>query len=173
MSYEVNRAWSDKYLDQITAEIGKLIIKPSSRAMDIEQATDLVCTVPDGFAVAARLRRPDARKYIGEFTIRASGTVSEYDKILSGQGASWLFYGHMDESGELEAWWVIDLALFKATAPSIEPIRRKGFFSFKLTDFPLGMVVASHLGRGGQSLLQLRNGQIRPATAPATATMAA
>ena len=117
-TYEINREFADKHLPQVQKIIAEEITSVSSFEEDTKQATDLiVITCPRG-QVAVRIRRPGyAERYPWEFTIRFRAANmnyhTEYQKILDEGWADWLFYGHLNQEGQIFRWFLIDLDVFR------------------------------------------------------------
>lgn len=118
MSYMSNRLWSDQFLPEIQAIVGRHLLQPSPEPLDQHHATDLMMLDARDMRVAARVRRPGyAHRYPYQFTLRSalpSGAPTELGKIIEGKG-DWLFYGHAsDREPGLSNWWLIDLRAFRA-----------------------------------------------------------
>jgi hypothetical protein len=118
MSYDSDRAWSDRYIGAIRQIVGPLLLEPASFEVDTKQATDLVVLRARDHMIAARIRRSGyADRYPYEFTIRShrdSGARTELEKLVDGWG-DWFFYGHADADNQsLSRWMVIDLHSWRA-----------------------------------------------------------
>ncbi|WP_439521091.1 hypothetical protein [Marivita sp.] len=115
--YDINRTWSDQFIPEIKRIVGAELLKVASNTLDQTQATDLVMLDAQDMRIAARVRRPGyAERYPHQFTIRSglpSGAPTELNKIVNGYG-DLMFYGHSDEFGRLDSWWLIDLRAFRA-----------------------------------------------------------
>ena len=116
MSYQSDRAWSDRWIPEIRRLVGPFLLVPSSFEVDTKQAADLVVLTGRDLTVACRIRRAGyAEQFPDQFTIRAvrgSGATTELEKVVNGFG-DWLFYGH--ECGEsIAPWMLINLAHFRA-----------------------------------------------------------
>lgn len=117
-SYQLDRAWSDKFLPAIKHIVGPYLLEPAPFELDARESTDLIVLRARDLRIAARVRRHGyAEKYRFEFTLRAqrdSGQVTELTKIVNGFG-DWFFYAHADASEATFAlWWLIDLHAFRA-----------------------------------------------------------
>lgn len=149
MSYEVNRAWSDRFIPRLKYLIGPQLLEVSSFDVDTQQAADLVVMRAKDQMIAARVRRHGyAERYPYEFTVRSaldSGAKTELSKMVDGFG-DWMFYGHASaDDQDIERWWLIDLHAWRAAL-----IRNRGdltmyqksnhdgthFVSFDLRSFP-------------------------------------
>lgn len=120
MTYQDDRAFSDRYLAQLCRLIGPHLLVPSSLEQDMKEAADLVVLRARDLTIACRVRRPMkdyAVRFPNEFTIRSrrdSGASTEFDKIINGWG-DWLFYGHATSTfPQIAPWWLIDLSAFRA-----------------------------------------------------------
>ncbi|NCC68746.1 MAG: hypothetical protein EOM14_11245 [Clostridia bacterium] len=116
--YAEDREWSDLYLPAVKRIIGPLLLEETSFEVDTRQAADLIVLKARHMMIAARVRRFGyADRYPWEFTIRShrdSGAKTELQKIVDGFG-DWMFYGHAGiMPGEIDRWFVIDLAKFRA-----------------------------------------------------------
>lgn len=117
-NYAEDREWSDSLIPTIKQIVGPLLLEESSFDVDTKQATDLILMRARDMMIAARVRRFGyAERYPWEFTIRShrdNGTKTELQKIVEGFG-DWMFYGHAGiMPGEIDRWFVIDLAKFRA-----------------------------------------------------------
>ena len=118
-SYNENRTWSDKYIPAICKIVGPYLLTPSDFRKDTTQATDLLVLDARDMRIAARVRRKSKyyNQYKYEFTLRSrvkSGATTELEKVVNGLG-DWLFYGFAGDDGiEIDDWWLIDLAAFRA-----------------------------------------------------------
>lgn len=120
MSYSDDRVFSDRYLDQVRAILGPMVLTVSTDEEDMEEATDLtVLRAASNFRVGVRIRRQNAARWAGEFTIRSkrsSGAKTELRKIMEGWG-DWLFYAIAADDNNLavgfHVWTVIDLDSFR------------------------------------------------------------
>lgn len=116
--YVEDREWSDLYIPAVKQIVGPLLLEETSFEVDTNQAADLIVMKARDMMIAARVRRPGyAERYPWEFTIRSyrdNGTKTEMQKIVDGFG-DWMFYGHAGiVPGEIDRWFVIDLAKFRA-----------------------------------------------------------
>jgi hypothetical protein len=126
MTYNENRAWSDRFIPEIKRIIGPRLLMVTPDHIDRTQAADLMVFTAQNVTIAARVRRHGFfEQYPHDFTLRSrydSGVETEMSKICDGWG-SWMLYGHANESEtELRAWMLIDLAAFRA-----HMIRRNSF----------------------------------------------
>lgn len=116
-NYERDRAWSDQFIPQIKSIVGAHLLQAAPDALDMRQATDLLMLDGKDMRIAARVRRPGyAERFPHQFTIRSSlpsGGETELAKIVNGHG-DWMFYGHANEWGGLDRWWLLDLRAFRA-----------------------------------------------------------
>lgn len=120
MSYGKDRAWSDKYLAQVSNILGQcadcfLCIEIASEERDTQQATDMVLLVSGAGTIAVRLRRASC-KY-RDLTIRSrrsSGHETELAKIQNGW-AEWYFYGWLDDQERIAEWILVDLRVLRAS----------------------------------------------------------
>jgi len=118
MSYETDRAWSDRFIPAMKRIIGPHLLEPSSVEIDTKQAADLVVFRARDVTIACRVRRFGyADRYPFEFTIRSardSGARTELEKLTDGWG-DWMFYGHAAEhTPTIERWWLLDLSAWRA-----------------------------------------------------------
>ena len=118
MTYDRNRAWSDRFLPHVKEIIGPHLLEVTPDQIDQQQAADLMVLTARDLRIAVRVRRPGfAERYPYQFTIRAkldSGAKTELSKIVDGWG-DWMLYGHSDASEQrLSAWWLLDLHAFRA-----------------------------------------------------------
>lgn len=118
MSYESDRAWSDRCLPHVTAIVGQRLLVPAPIERDRNEATDLIVLHGRNVTIAVRLRRAAKYlgKYPGQFTIRSdreSGAKTELAKIIDGWG-DWLFYGYGTDAGDIPEWMLVDLTIFRA-----------------------------------------------------------
>lgn len=127
-SYQVNREWSNRFLQTIRTIVGPQLLVPAPLEVDQKEATDLIVLRARDMRIACRVRRPGyADDYPNEFTIRSrldNGHDTELKKIVNGF-ADWMFYGHAldeNESTIIEPWWLIDLDAFRVH------LERDGFF---------------------------------------------
>lgn len=154
--YHKARSWSDRYLDQVRALIGRHLLRISTEEEDTQQATDLVMLETGRQQIGVRLRRPGyAERYPWDFTIRArvpSGAETELDKILGG-AADLFFYGHVNEEGTIHRWFLIDLHVFRNAVIENRLIQRRSRevpnhdgtagLAFDIRDFPQELLVAA------------------------------
>jgi hypothetical protein len=160
VTWETDKAWSDRFVPEIKSILGGVLIDAADPDDDALRNTDLITlTLRGGVRVACRIRKHHyLSKYGDEFTIRCSrpsGTETEIDKLLSGWG-DYLFYGFADETeSRLAAWLVGDLHVFRrwlhryyqAYGESPGDMRRNhdgssAFFAFGIYDVGRGFIVA-------------------------------
>lgn len=137
MSYQHDRAWSDRYIPQLRTLIGPYLLAPSSLEQDTKEAADLVVLRARDLTIACRVRRPGyAMDFPNQFTIRSkrsSGVTTEFEKIIDGWG-DWFFYGHATSTfPEIKPWWLIDLSSFRSHL-----IRRTSRTAIKTDELPNG-----------------------------------
>ncbi len=152
-TYDINRAWSDRYIPAIKGIVGPLLLEESSFDVDTKQATDLIVLNARDKMIAARVRRSKyAASFPYDFTIRSqldSGTKTELQKIVDGF-ADWMFYGHANEKSEgFSRWMVINLAALRAAlirgkAPCTKHSNGDGthFIAFDIRNLPQDCLVA-------------------------------
>lgn len=149
-AYDIDRQWSDKYIQPMKQIIGPLLLEPSPFDVDTKQATDLIVLRARDHMIAARVRRAGyADSYPYDFTIRSardSGAKTELEKIVNGF-ADWMFYGHAEkDSNGFSRWMVINLHSFRAALIRHQhhPIKYKEksngdgthFIAFDVRSFP-------------------------------------
>lgn len=92
--YEINRAWSDRFLPKVKRQIGAHILMVAPDDIDQKLATDLMMLDARDTRVAVRIRRPGYHsRYPNQFTIRSkvtSGAPTELNKVVNGHG-DWMF----------------------------------------------------------------------------------
>ena len=166
--YAEDRLWSDAHIDQVKQIVGPHLVECSPFEIDTKEATDLIVLQNKFVRIACRLRRPGyERQYAREFTIRSdrsSGVRTELAKIIDGWG-NWFFYGHVHERGHIHLWWLLDLAIFRATL-----IRRSDhvrchtkpnrdgtttFLAYEIDSFPKSLVIACSDNLHKQGKLEL------------------
>lgn len=112
--YELDRSWSDAYVEEINRVVrkvaGKIItIQQSDSVRDRRDGVDYEVTVSSG-DIACRVRRAD-RFTFRDFTItttRPSGVTPEIDKLGSRQGPRWYLYAWAADGRFLE-WIFVDV----------------------------------------------------------------
>jgi hypothetical protein len=120
MSYQSDRAWSDRFIPAIKRIVGPHLLEPSSLKVDTQQAADLVVLTGRNLTIAARVRRPGyAERHPFEFTMRAhrtSGARTELQKIIDRWG-DWFLYGHAinEADPEIGRWMIVDLHSFRSS----------------------------------------------------------
>jgi len=124
--YSEDREFSDKFLPQLGVLLATAFVgtQAADWVRDTRHATDLVLTTDKlesltaaakTVSAACRVRRPYWP--ISEFTISEdrippSPGLTELQKILSGNGPSYLVYAVATTPGELRSWFVGDLKVF-------------------------------------------------------------
>lgn len=115
-TWEINKAWSDKYIPEIKHILGLYLIGEAPQEEDACRNTDLIVLRLESVRIGCRIRRPGyADIYGNEFTIRTSrpsGMKTELTKIIEGWG-DYFFYGHAGNDGLLSAWALCDLKSFR------------------------------------------------------------
>lgn len=114
MNYRDDRTWSDRFIPAIKRIVGPFVLEISSVEADQEEASDLTIIKAEGISIACRVRRPGyAVRYGSQITFRyarPSGAKTEWEKIIFGGFADWMFYGHSNASeDDLELWWLVNL----------------------------------------------------------------
>ncbi|MCP3898610.1 MAG: hypothetical protein GY707_02625 [Desulfobacteraceae bacterium] len=160
-NYQKQREWSDKYLGQIKNIVGPLMLEESSFEIDTQQATDLVMVKGKNKDIACRVRKPGYfNNFKYEFTVRKKnkyGYNTELRKIINGY-ADWAFYGHVNKSDEIHAWYVIDLNVFRSnliSRPDFIKLHRKEqsnklsgdtqFSAFDIRSFTKNILIATNI----------------------------
>lgn len=115
MGWQDDKAWSDRYLDEVKGILGRVLIGPAPEEDDRERNTDLIVLKMDSVRIACRIRREEYfRKFPHQFTIRTSrpnGNKTELAKIVEGWG-DYFFYGFGGTDSLL--WWGLgDLKAFR------------------------------------------------------------
>lgn len=114
--YAKDRSWADKFIPHMCRIIGPRLLVPSDFTVDANEATDLIVLDAKDKRIACRLRRPSAKRYPYDFTIRYSrpnGVKTEYAKFVDRFG-DWMFYGHVSEHEQfIERWMIIDLEAWR------------------------------------------------------------
>ena len=115
-AWEQDKAWSDKFLDEIKGILGRLLISASPAIEDKQHNTDLIVLKLESVRIACRVRKfKYFDSYSDELTIRSSrpGADTELRKIIEGWG-DYFFYGFADqEDSRLVKWIVVDLKKFR------------------------------------------------------------
>lgn len=161
MSWQAEKAWSDRFLVDIKRILGEYLIGEPPKEEDAERNTDLMVLRMDAVRIGCRVRRHKYyAAYSGEFTIRAglpSGAKTELTKIIEGWG-DYFFYGfsNEDQTG-LHAWALADLKAFRlwfnrslvlnnGRVPGQSQGNYDGsstFIAFRWNELPEGFLVAS------------------------------
>lgn len=164
MPFDRDFDWQRALIPQIKRVCANYLIGEAPVQEDMERNTDLIVLRLDPIRVACRLRRYDyllrrgaQGPYADQFTIRSgrpSGVRTELQKVLSGWG-DYLFYGFASsDGGELAAWVLGDLSVFRLWHHQ-ELARRKRpwtnetngdgsstFCAYRLCDLPPEFVVS-------------------------------
>jgi len=128
VSFDTDKAWSDRFIPSIKSIVGPLMLEPSSLEVNTKQAADLVVLTGRNLTIACRIRRHKyAARYPRQFTIRSerkSGAFTELKKFVDGWG-DWMFYGFESapDSTEVLPWYVIDLNAFRAAMVRNDKVR--------------------------------------------------
>jgi hypothetical protein len=116
MSWQSDKAWSDKFIPMICKIVGPHLLVPAPFQRDANEASDLIVLIARDLTLACRVRRHGFSRYFNQFTIRsgrASGTKTEFDKIAEGWG-DWMFYGHANEvENGFDCWNLLDLRAWR------------------------------------------------------------
>lgn len=110
-----DKKWSDQFIPEIKGILGQILISEAPLTEDREHNTDLMVFKMDSVRIGCRIRRKQYMNYVGQFTIRCSrpsGQKTEMAKILEGWGDIF-FYGFEGDDGELGAYGVGDLSVFR------------------------------------------------------------
>jgi hypothetical protein len=107
---ESRRLFGDSHIGEVKAilangfkfDVSK--IKTAGWEDDTQRATDLI--LPNGATVAMRIRQHKYRQYMGQFTLRTSGRISELQKVEAGL-VGFIFYGFEDAEGRLSEWFLM------------------------------------------------------------------
>jgi hypothetical protein len=137
-------SWERKWINPCRQIIGYYAMTPASVEQDIREATDLIILRTGGLAVACRMRRPGYQKFRYDITItcrRETGTPCEYNKMIEGGFADWLFYGHAIGSEfrvkNVKPYYILDLSVCRhwirqyhgpELGPNQDPIGRRCWF---------------------------------------------
>lgn len=155
-----DKAWSDRYLLAVKRILGEHLIGPPPKEEDELRNTDLIVLRMEAVRIGVRIRRQEYHEeYGGEFTMwcgRPRGTKTELRKIIEGWG-QYFFYGFGDTGGDLTAWGLGDLNVFRGwfneslasnggRAPGVRKSNQDGssdFMAFRWLQLPPEFVVAS------------------------------
>lgn len=117
MSWQNDKAWSDRFIPQIKRILGQHLIATADWRQDTRENSDLLVFECTPFRVACRIRRHaflQTNPY--EFTIRASRpseNKTELAKIMEGWG-NFFFYGFSNKAEtEVVNWFIGDLNIFR------------------------------------------------------------
>lgn len=118
MGFKEDKYYSDLFLEEIKAILGRVFIGTAPFEKDVSENTDLLVLKALGGTFACRIRKNRFSGPFGDqFTLRykrASGAATEYDKMMQGFG-DFMFYGFADERDEhIANWTVIDLNVVRA-----------------------------------------------------------
>jgi hypothetical protein len=149
--YLDDRPWSDRFLPQVRAIVGPLVLVEAPADEDKKRATDLMSIVK---RIAVRIRKPGySDRYKYQFTIRAkrdTGAITELSKIIAGWG-DWMFYGHSDSDERVIAlWWLIDLKCWRYERELVKSEDRENgdgtyLKAFDVRHFSPSILIASSL----------------------------
>lgn len=108
-------AWSDRFMPEVKAILGRHLFATASLSLDRHEACDIIAR---NDKIAVRIRRPAYQRYQTQFTLRSgrdSGSKAELEKIIDGY-ADYLFYGFESGCcpGTLGTWHLISLRAFRA-----------------------------------------------------------
>jgi len=158
-NWEVDKRWSDKHLPEIKKILGLYLIGEPPQEEDERRNTDLMVLKMEAVRIGCRIRKKEWIRYRDEFTIRKSrpsGMKSEISKIIEGWG-DYFFYGFGDDAGNLLAWTLADMKIFrlwfareiaglnKGIIPGVTKKNGDGssdFLIFRWDDLPPNFVVA-------------------------------
>lgn len=115
--YTTNRQWSDKFLPEMKATLGRHFIGEAPKEEDAFHNTDLIVLKLEPLRFACRVRRYQYyEQYKGEFTFRAAlpnGGKTELAKIIEGWGDYFFYsFANADETA-LHSWIIGDLKVFR------------------------------------------------------------
>jgi len=150
-----DKHWSDRFLPEIKAIVGRYLLMAAPEIEDIERNSDLITLQMNTVRVACRIRRPEYIQYGDEFTIRCRrthGGKTELEKIIEGWG-DYLFYGIADvDEQRLRCWALLDLRVFRS------------WWSSQLWQLPEGVMPGTlhHNSDGSSSFLVFRYSDLPP-----------
>lgn len=160
-SWQDDKRWSDRFLPEIKAILGQILIGEAPERDDQERNTDLIVLRLDAVRIGCRIRKFDQIRYADEFTIRAgrpSGAKTELAKVIEGWG-DYFFYGFADAKEQsLHRWIVGDLKAFRiwhsrelvrnnGQAPGFRKQNHDGsssFCAYRWADIPRFVVSHNH-----------------------------
>lgn len=160
-SWEYDKRFSDRYLDEIKSILGVYLIGEPPVEEDEQRNTDLIVLRMEAVRIGCRIRRHHyLHRYADEFTIRSgrpSGVKTEITKIIEGWG-DYFFYGFENETGTgLARWTLADLNVFRiwhsrqlyqsgGVMPGVAQANGDGssaFRAFRWSQLPRDLVVAT------------------------------
>lgn len=159
-NFDQNKHWSDQFLPEIKGILGLHLIGEPPIEEDLSHNTDLIVLKMEPVRIACRIRRNSYSDYYSDFTIRAvlpSGGKTELSKIVEGWG-DYIFYGHDEGSGNLKAWAIGDLNIFrlwfttylaknKGCLPGILKKNHdlsSNFYVYKWKELPINFIIAKY-----------------------------
>lgn len=157
--WRADKRWSDRFLPDIKAILGRALIAEPPVEEDAEHNTDLIVLRLDAVRIACRVRKYQyIARYGDQFTIRRArpnGAKTELSKIIEGWG-DYLFYGFSDaEETGIERYVLGDLKAFRLwyvrrLYAGVKPGQRRenndsssNFLAFTVGEIP-GFVVDSN-----------------------------
>lgn len=159
MSWQDDKRWADAYVSRIKETLGRELIVESSADEDQKHATDFKVLVVKPYRFAYRLREHRyLEKYAHDFTIRsrrASGTPTEYHKILKEKVVDFYFFAFSaPEGADLAAWVIIDMNRFRDLYdPDLFEIMEKPnrdgrshFMAYQVSSLPRAVIKAASDG---------------------------
>ena len=117
-NWQQGKQWSDRFLPEIKAHLGVVLISEAPIYEDMMHNTDLMVLRLESVRIGCRVRQYEyLNRYGDEFTIRAelsSGKDTELQKILAGWG-DYFFYGFANAkpSTTFATWRIGDLEVFR------------------------------------------------------------
>jgi hypothetical protein len=168
--YGTDREWSDRFLPKVKAILGQHLIGAAPEEEDRKRNTDLIVLRMNPVRIAVRMRDPYYYRapWSEQFTIRTerpNGCKTELRKIIERWG-DLFFYGFAGTMGEVHAYTIVDLRLFRGwftkTLSILMPGEYPGehlrnpdgtrFRSFNLSDLGPEAVVAKYRGPLGPNV---------------------
>jgi hypothetical protein len=140
MSYSSDRAWSDRFRDDIRSIVGSLPssvigvdVSPASLEQDMREATDLVLQYKGG-VIGCRMYRAAKRNVaLHEITVRALGRGgsprgNELAKLLAGFGTFYFFgWAANNDDTRVADWCFLDLDRFRSAIANGELMPERRF----------------------------------------------
>lgn len=112
-------SWSDGFLPEVRRVLALnaahfFTLRIASYHQDVKQATDMVVSITEGKSIAIRLRRADyPQRDLTIRSSRASGAITELEKIKAGHGDFYL-YGWTQDL-HIAEWMLVDLHRLRAS----------------------------------------------------------